>query len=173
MKENSRREFYETRGNNGGEVDIHLALGLKPLQNPIKDKGRFLGALIYYILAIFILFILPHYLKINLIYTKSIDDFSNYPRFLWSLAFSFFGFSMIAFRASEKEHPDSPAWKSYPTIYLVNLIIISSLVFAILHISNQTSNYLFYFFSSPICFMLSYYIDSLLKSPLDLLKSIK
>jgi len=137
----------------------------KQLENSIKDKGRFLGAIISLMLGLFIVIVLPYYFGIDLLYNNPAENFSNYPRFLWCLAFCFFGFFFPAYRASKLMH-DEPAWKSYPTVYLISLIIISCLVFAVLHISERTSNYLFYFLSSPICFIFSYYIDNVLNEGL-------
>ncbi len=62
------------------------------------------------------------------------------------------------------------AGRTYFLIYPLSLLILATLIFAVLHASKNTSNYLYYFFSAPLAFVLSFYIDTLLKSPIDLFK---
>jgi len=139
-------------------------------KNSIKDKKRFGGAVVSLILGSLIIVYLLRY---NGIYTDPPKDFSNYPRLFWCLAFSFLGFSIPAYRASKSTHDDN-AIITYSTTYLISLIIISCLVFAILHTSERTSNYLFYFSSSSICFTFSYFIDNVLNEGLiSILKKIR
>lgn len=132
------------------------------------DWGRFLGGIFSFFLGILFLaiFIIENFFDLSYI---------EYPSFFWVLAWSFIAFAIRAFKAM-RESSTIPAWKCYPTYFII-LFIISSLVFAILHISETTSNYLFYFFSWPIVLYLSYnidYIEYLLfkKSPLDILERI-
>jgi hypothetical protein len=143
------------------------------VKSPVKDKGRLFGAILYFALSIFIFFLLPKIINYNYFYNEAIPNFSNYPRFLWCLACSFFGFSLIAFEASKGVHPGKRAIHSYYSIYLFALIAISSLVFGILHINKQTSSYLFYFISTPIAFYMGYQIDTTRTKILELLAKIK
>jgi len=119
-------------------------------KNLIKDKIRFWGSIFSLLFGLFFLFILPNYLKIDLFYAEPLKDFNNYPRLFWCLAFTFIGFSFPACRASLKSHNDN-AWITYLFVYPPILIVISFLVFAVLHLFEITSGYLFYFLSLPLC----------------------
>jgi hypothetical protein len=134
----------------------------------IKDRDRFKGAIGYFILAIIII-VNPYifhafhlFPKYTLIYPNAIDNFRNYPRLLWCVAFSFLGFSYAAYRASKTLHEGEKkhAKYSYFTIYPRTLLVISIIVFTFLHLFNNTSNYLFYVFSLLITFLLSKDIDT-------------
>ena len=80
----------------------------------------------------------------------------NFDRFLWCLASSFFGFSILAF--SLKGHPKTP-FPVYYSYYPFVLIVISAIVFSILHLFDKTSSFVFYYLSFAACFVLSFMID--------------
>lgn len=143
--------------------------------NNIKDKGRFIGAIVYIIFAILIISTLLLCRGFNFVfYNNAINNFQNYPRFLWCLAWSFIGFSFIAYEISRISplNGRGKAFPDYYTIYFIILMGSASLVFAFLHIFDKASNYLFYFFAAPISFMVGYNVDVIRWRILDLIKKI-
>jgi hypothetical protein len=81
----------------------------------------------------------------------------NIHRYIWCLASSCIGFSAIAFKL--RKHDKSP-FPLYVTHYPLQLLANSALVFAILHLSNKTSNFSFYYFAFGLCYTLGYLVDS-------------
>ena len=88
----------------------------------------------------------------------------NVPRFFYCVAFSFIGFSVLLFKLSFKFNASQ--WNSghgyiiyYLFSYLVFIFVLSSLAFSLLHLSEKTSSYLFYFLAAPISFTLAYLVD--------------
>lgn len=139
----------------------------------IKDEGRFIGSLIYSFTGILLLnfFIQRHGLSF-IFYDDAIQGFNNYPRFIWCLSCAFWGFSMIAYRASLSNHKNR-AFPQYYLSYFLILILVSSLDFAVFHIFKSTSNYLFYFLSAPTGFTLGYHADQVKINPLGLYSLLK
>lgn len=145
----------------------------KNMNNKIKDEGRFVGSLIYFFGGILILNFFIQKFGLNFIfYDKAISGFGNYPRLIWCLVCVFLGFALIAYRASKGRHGDK-AFPQYYLSYLVTLLIVASVDFAFFHIFQPTSNYLFYFLSGPMGFILGYYADQAKTNPLGLFSTLK
>ena len=133
----------------------------------IKDPGRFIFGLLY--LA---LFVTPFFLDINLFYNEPIENFENWPRLIFCIAFSSLGFFFSAFSASKFIHEKSALQDGYLTKYPITLILLSSLVFGLFSAVEITNNYVYYFISAPICTIFAYHIDRLLQfDPLKVLKN--
>jgi hypothetical protein len=138
----------------------------------VKDTGRFIFAIIYFIIGLLIIFLMPKLFNYNYFYIISKNDFNNFPRLIWCIAFSFIGFSALAYEASKSEHKDEKnngekekevkskkAIYSYLYYYPIILIANSSFIFGIFHIFKETSNYLFYFLSASCAVYLSFQVD--------------
>jgi len=78
-------------------------------------------------------------------------------RFLWCLAASFFGFSMLVFRLWN--HPKS-VFPTYVSYYPAVLFVQSALVFSVAHLFTTTSGFVFYYLSFAACFILAFLVDS-------------
>jgi hypothetical protein len=136
-----------------------------------KDKSRLYGAKIYFVLSILIFGAIFLIWKWNYFTDAPLPGFRNWRRILWCISWSFLGFSAIAHKSSKKNHTGS-AWPSYATVYPLALVFISMIVFSVLHIFEGTKNYLFYFLSTPICFVFSYSIDQLIEKKFAYLKEL-
>jgi hypothetical protein len=127
------------------------------------DKGRLAGSIVYFALGGIILAAALIWRRDEVFYDTPRQGFSNTWRIAWCIAFVFWGFAAIAYRSSKVGPHSSRASKSYPTRYLITLILISVLVFAVLPTFDRSSGYLFYFYSVPILFILGYNSDTLQK----------
>ncbi len=149
------------------------------MNKKIKDKNRFIGAIVYFIAGMLLLvFVLARFGFDFIFYNDAVIGFDNYPRFIWCLACVFMGFSAIAYRASLSEHKDKQGnyktpFPYYFTSYLLVLILASSIDFAFFHIFDSTSNYLFYFLAGPVGFVLGYHADQAKINPLGLFSILK
>ena len=81
----------------------------------------------------------------------------NIYRYIWCFASSCIGFSCIALVLRKTHKNPIP---EYVTIYPLQLLAMSALVFAVLHMSTRTSNFVFYYFAFGLCFTLGYLVDS-------------
>jgi magnesium-transporting ATPase (P-type) len=138
----------------------------------IVDEGRLAGAIIYFIFG-FLVFFVPHIFFHYKYFENEVINHFNSSRFLWCLACSFWGFAGIAYESSKVTNKGRSAFQSYYTTYLLLLIAISSLVFAVFNILKSTNNYLFYFISAPTAIFLSYNIDHIRTRLPDLLSGVK
>ncbi len=136
----------------------------------INDWDRFIGAAIYFCVGLFAITYLVmaengigSLMQIDFFYNDPINDFGNSKRLIWCIAWSFIGFSFIAYRASKFKHEDN-ACRIYFGRYLVALIVISFGAFVLFHAFEETSNYLFYFASAPSCLTLGYLVDEVSES---------
>jgi len=136
----------------------------------IQDKGRFIGSIIYLVIGLVILIFMLIW-GTTFFYNSAPKDVTNWKRILWCLVWGCWGFSYTALQQSKVSHND-PAWKSYISKYLVAILFVASLVFSILHLSDKTSNYIFYFLSAPITFILSFNIDRSIGDTINILKTI-
>ncbi|MFC1623421.1 hypothetical protein ACFL2R_01585 [Patescibacteria group bacterium] len=135
----------------------------------IKDQGRFVGAVIYALLPIFILSSLIYKFGLNFIfYNSPIEGFYNYPRFIWSLCFCFFGFSSIAYRASLSFHSNK-AFPQYYLSYFIVIVLVAALNFSLFHLFGATNSYIFYFLAGSVGLILGYHIDQLKVLPFRLI----
>jgi hypothetical protein len=87
--------------------------------------------------------------------TEKSDNYNGY-RFLWCVSCSMWGFSVIAFHW---RYVTVSIFPEYFLYYPFMLLCISTLVFALLHIVEATSGYLFYYSSFALCFILSLLVD--------------
>lgn len=92
----------------------------------------------------------------KIFYTVVQNDSYNFYRFIWCLSSSAIGFSFLVFQLRFDLRSPLP---SYLVYYPVLLIVISAIIFSILHIFKNTSGFVFYYFSFSLCFILSYLVD--------------
>jgi hypothetical protein len=135
------------------------------------DRGRMNGAIIYLLSGLILVVCCLCFWRDLFFYDAARAGFANWPRFIWCLNWSVLGFSAIAYRASKGKH-DVGAIPSYILLYPLTLLFLSSLLFAFVHTIPATSTYLFYFFTAPIAFTLSFKIDAVHKEPLAWLLKI-
>ncbi len=87
-------------------------------------------------------------------------DYESLYRLLWCGFGSMWGFSAIAFYWRDVREAPFPR---YLTDYPFRLIVISLLVFSIMHLFEKTSGYLFYYFSFALCSLLGFQVDQFWK----------
>jgi hypothetical protein len=128
------------------------------LKSGIKDERRFrwfAGMLFLSILSLLIFYFLRQQFFITIP-----KDYTDYVlRFLYVLPFSFIGFSFFAFIVAMFQRPEDDPWLSYLFNYFPRLIILSLLIFSVLHIFETTSGVLYYFLSAGLSLYLGYNID--------------
>ena len=83
-------------------------------------------------------------------------DFNIY-RWFWTMLCSWFGFGVLILKNIPQNQSDPSL--DYYTYYPVLLVVISSIVFSILHLFPQTSNFIFYYLSFSLCFIFGYMVD--------------
>src|SRR3989339_86453 len=88
----------------------------------------------------------------------SFEAFWNFHRFLWCISCSCIGLSGIAFLFRKEKEPPIP---KYIFNYPINVIARAALAFSAVHLIPGTNNYLFYYLSGSISFLLGYFIDDL------------
>jgi uncharacterized membrane protein HdeD (DUF308 family) len=127
----------------------------------IQDKYRFYGAVLYGIIFIFGLAALIYYHDI-FFYNVAKSDFNNWPRFIYVIISSFFGFIFIAVQSAKNhktdKNPISPIL-SYFSRYLMILILCDAIIFGVLNAITSTSNYIYYYLSPAFGIAIGYYVD--------------
>jgi|GEM_PF-3082389 len=127
----------------------------------VQDRYRFYGAILYGIFFVFGIFLLIYYHHI-FFYNIPKNDFSNWPRFIFTIIASFFGFIFIAYESSKTHNTEPRAFSpilSYLSRYLLILLLCDAVIFGILSSIASTSNYIFYYLSSVLGIAIGYYID--------------
>ena len=136
-------------------------------ENPEKTNWwRVSFAIFYFLLGTLVIYIF----KSDIFYFDADARAWNLYRYIWCLASSCLGFSSIAFVLRKNQRSPFPA---YVTHYPLQLLAMSALIFAVLHLSPKTSNFVFYYFSFALCFTLGYLVDtywSFVSSILDFTK---
>lgn len=126
------------------------------MNNQLEDEktnwSRVLMSIIYLIVAGIIFWSFHD----EIFYPIPRDGFDNFFRFIWCVVCAFFAFSILAFNLIKKQRTPFP---EYLTYYPFMLIVVSALVFSVLHLFEKTSGYIFYYFSFSLVFILSYLID--------------
>lgn len=113
-------------------------------------------SVVYYLLFC-ILLVLLYKKREQAFYHSVADDSWNFYRYLWSLAWAVAGFASIALRL--RCHPKLP-YPEYITHYPMQLAAMAAIVFGVLHIFENTSNFVYYYLSAAMCFTLGYAVDS-------------
>jgi hypothetical protein len=125
----------------------------------MNKELRFRLAFFFLIVAMAIILVLKFY--VNGFYEDNSPN--NFPRFFYCIAFSFVGFSVLLFKLyfnpPSKENDFKGHAIFYVLYYLAFIAAIASLVFSLLHLSEKTNGYLFYFLAAPISFTFSFLID--------------
>jgi hypothetical protein len=103
----------------------------------------------------------------RIFYLTEKKDLGSLYRLLWCGFGSMWGFSAIAFYWRKVPQPPFP---EYLTYYPFLLLVISLLIFSILHLFEKTSGYLFYYFSFGLCSLLGFQVDEFWKICLSILK---
>ena len=111
------------------------------------NQTRVIFSILYFILGFLIIYIF----RDNIFYLLAEKDSYNIYRFYWCLSSSAIGFAFIILQTIH--NPKSPL-PSYLNYYPFILVLISTLVFSVLHIFESTSGFVFYYFSFSLCFLL-------------------
>lgn len=129
--------------------------------HPYFSRVGFTGVYIAIALFLFIFF------RNKMFYVLKIDDFNDWPRFVWCIVGSCTGFTLIAsqFRFSQVL-PYNPCILYYPPM----LLVFSSLVYALLSIFPYTSGHIFYYLSFPLTFILAFLVDKFWKIIEEIIK---
>jgi hypothetical protein len=97
------------------------------------------------------------FFKDRMFYAEQITGFADIFRFIWCINSSLFGFALIASQDRFNTRlPYGPYLFYYPPI----LLAISALIYSLLSVSRLTNNYIFYFFSFSLCFILAFLVDN-------------
>jgi len=130
----------------------------------IKDEKRFLWAACIFILSVLIVFFILLCIlscKIKFLHNFPDDFLNNYfLKILWTLSFSFMGFSSLAFYAAITKKYPNPPWASYIFTYFPRLIAVSLVIFSVLTLC-RVDGPIYYIFSAGLGFFLGYTIDSI------------
>ena len=92
----------------------------------------------------------------RMFYILRIDDFNDWPRFIWCIVGSCAGFALIA---SQSRFEQVLPYNSYILYYPPMLLVFSSFVYSLLSIFPATSGHIFYYASFPFSFILAFLID--------------
>jgi hypothetical protein len=116
------------------------------------NKWRVIFSILYLVIFVGLLVIFGS----RMFYFNVAKDSWNLYRFVWCLAFTSLGFSLIAFYHRRVSLPPYP---EYILHYPVQLGAMAAVVFSILHLFEATSGYVFYYLSSSLCFTLGFLVD--------------
>jgi hypothetical protein len=95
----------------------------------------------------------------NIFFSDEAKNASSLYRLLWCSFGSLWGFSAIAFYWRDVKEAPFPRYLTY---YPFLLLVISLLVFSVLHLFDKTSGYLFYYSSFGLCAMFGFQVDQFL-----------
>jgi len=123
----------------------------------IKNWHSYLARLFFSLFYLIAAVTIVYYLRDKMFYLDKKGNFDDLFRFAWCVSSSFVGFALIA---SQSRFSEKLPYGPYLFYYPVLLLMISSLVFSLVSIFDVTSNYIFYFLSFPLCFILSFLTDS-------------
>lgn len=121
------------------------------------NRHRFGFGIFFILLSIAIVILWTYYFDFEMYYPNVKKDSFNLGRFLWCVSSSFFGFSILAIQGMYNQK--SP-YLLYTTYYPSILLVISCLVFSIIHLFDKSSSFIFYYLSFAFCFILSFLVDS-------------
>ena len=95
-------------------------------------------------------------------YEKSSPN--NLPRLFYCVAFVLIGFFLLLFKLYGTTTLTRPTISLVYWIihYLIFTLVLASLIFSLLHLSENTSGYLFYFLAAPISITAAYLVDDYL-----------
>jgi hypothetical protein len=110
-------------------------------------------AIFYFVFGIFLI----HLFRSDIFYRHVDINSWNIYRYIWCLASSCIGFASIALVLRKIQENPFPA---YVTHYPLQLLAMSALIFAVLHLSTRTSGFIFYYLSFALCFTMGYLVDS-------------
>ena len=116
------------------------------------NKARLGFSIVYFTISVLLFFIF----KNQIFYFHVPAESWNIPRFIWCISSVSLGFSLVAFAL--RFHNRTP-FPEYITHYPFQLVAMATLVFAVLHIFEATSGYLFYYLSFSICFSMGFMVD--------------
>src|SRR5438874_5683217 len=116
-------------------------MSIETIRSKFPDKGRLIGAVVFLVIGLSLIPIFAHF---GGFYATAEGNVHDAIRLLWSISWCCIGFALIAYRNSKKTH-GTPARRSYFSIYPLSLLIVATVIFAVLHTSKNTSNYLYYF----------------------------
>lgn len=131
-----------------------------------NNPWRLLLAFLY----LFTGFSMIYYFRNEVIYYSVHIDEMNFYRYIWCLSSSFIGFGCLALTYRKEE--GNPFFE-YLTTFMFQLFSVSAIAFGILHVLDGTSGFTFYYLSFGLCFILSYFIETLKLIPLFIVKRLK
>jgi hypothetical protein len=77
-------------------------------------------------------------------------------RFFWCVAGTFLGFGSVVLHFWRSENF---SWLWFLLLRWIQIVVMSSLVFGILHLWEKSSGFLFFFLSAPLCYTLGFQAD--------------
>ena len=86
-------------------------------------------------------------------------------QYLWTLAFAFLGFAVIAYRSSLKPH-ENTAWPSYVTMYPLTILLAVAFVAGVLRLIAGSDIVSFRLIAMPIGFLVGYNGNPIAQRPL-------
>lgn len=119
-----------------------------------------------YIAIALLLFI---FFRNKMFYILRVNDFNDWPRFIWCIVGSCAGFALIA---SQYRFSEVLPYNSYILYYPPMLLVFSSFVYSLLSIFPTTSGHIFYYLSFPLSFILAFLIDKFWNIIEEIIKKI-
>ncbi len=123
----------------------------------VVDRARLFFSIVYLLISVSIVV----FLREKIFYLAPSETY-NFFRFLWCIACSFLGFSVLAFQLSittPGPRGYAPTIPSYISYYPFMLMVLACLGFSIFSSIEATSGYIFYYASFMICSILGYAVD--------------
>lgn len=141
------------------ENSLVLALRWPSKKGKIFDPDRFKAFKWYLAISIISLFLL-FYFHQYVFYLEEVNNFGNWPRFLFTLVFVIIGCTLVIYDSSHRHmREDPPVFWTYFSRYLIAVIVLASIVFVIFNAVESTSNYLFYYIAGAVGVGAGYNID--------------
>jgi len=120
---------------------------------------RLFFSILYLVVPIIILLIIWLLGQIHKMFYPNVyykTESGNFYRLLWCGFGCMWGLSAVTFQWIKQSRGPFP---EYLERHPYHLLVISLLVFSIMHLFAKTSGYLFYYFSFPLCLVLGFQVD--------------
>ena len=121
--------------------------------NKSLNWKRVLCAVFYAVIPLLLIYLFHS----KMFYLIEEESSWNFYRLLWCICCTSFGFANVAWYWRKNANNPFP---EYITYYPPLLLLISCLIFSILHLWKNSSSYVFYYLSFALCFNLGFMIDS-------------
>jgi hypothetical protein len=122
----------------------------------IKEFHPYFARVAFSCFYIFIALLLWYLFRDRIFYDERINNFGDWPRFVWCFISNSIGFALIV---SQSRFNSKLPYGPYLFYYPVILIVFSSFIYSIFSIFEGTNNHIFYYLSFSSCFVLAFLID--------------